>query len=73
MLTMHVVAHSYSGPSIYDNREAFFYEVDGLPEGHLAQVVKKYGKWQTRNAVNRVWSDWVGEFATAEEALASLN
>jgi hypothetical protein len=46
MLTMHVFAHSYNGPSIYDNREAFFYEVDGLP---------------------------VGEFATAEEALASLN
>lgn len=73
MLTMHVFAHSYSGPSIYDNREAFFYEVDGLPEGHLAQIVKSYGSWRTRRAVNRVWSEWVGEFATAEEALASLN
>jgi hypothetical protein len=72
MLTMHVVAHSYDGPSIYDNREAFFFEVDGLPEGQLAQVLKSHRSWQTRMAVDKVWSKWVGEYASAEEALASL-
>ncbi len=72
MLTMHVLAHSFDGPNIYNNREAFFLAVDGLPEGQEVQIRKSYHRWQTRCATNSVWSDWSGEFASAEEALASL-
>lgn len=73
MLKMHVVAHSFDGPSIYNNRKAFFFEVDGLPEGQQAQIMKSYNRWQIRRAIDRVWSEWSGHYGSAEEALAELS
>lgn len=72
MLTMHVRAHSFDGPNLHNNREAFFFEVDGLPEGQQAQIVKRHHLWQTRRAVNSVWGEWSGQYDSAEEALSSL-
>jgi len=72
MLTKHVLAHSFDGPNLNNNREAFFFRVEGLPRGQEAQIRKSYNRWQTRRAVDEVWSDWSGEFSSGEEALASL-
>jgi hypothetical protein len=71
-LTTHALAHSFDGPNIYNNREAFLFAVDGLPNDQEAQIRKSRNRWQTRRVIERVWSDWSGEFASAEEALASL-
>jgi len=73
MLTTHVLACSFEGPNLYNNREAFHFRVDGLPAGQEAQIRKSYRRWQTRRLTNTVWSDWTGEFASNEEALASLS
>jgi hypothetical protein len=72
MLTTHVLAYSFDGPDLYNNREAFHFRVDGLPASEEAQIRKSYYRWQTRRLTNKVWSDWSGEFASAEEALASF-
>ncbi len=72
MPTMHVLAHSFDGPNIHNNRKAFFFAVDGLPEGQQAQIIKSYQRWQTRRAIDRIWGEWSGQYGSAEEALASL-
>ncbi len=72
MLTMHVLAHSFDGPNINNNRKSFFFEVDGLPEGQQAQILERYHRWQTRRAIDGVWGEWSGQYGSAEEALASL-
>lgn len=55
------------------NRRAFTYDVLGLPEGHTIEIGENRRKWQIRRAISDgLYGDWVGEFATPEEALASL-
>jgi len=70
---MHVLAHSFDGRNIYNDRRAFFFEVNGLPEGQQTQIVKSYHRWRIRRSTGRVWSEWSGEYGSAEEVLTELS
>lgn len=72
-LTMHPVARSHNGPELRPTDPVFFYEVDGMPNGEIVQILnlRAHGrepKWEIRFVATDTYT---GDFNTAEEALAA--
>lgn len=72
MLTMRPYMTLGEGPALAQNRKDFAFEVLGLPEGKEARIAEIHHRWQVLRISNGVSSGWVGDFATAEQALQSL-
>ncbi len=73
-LTMHAVARSHDRPELRPTDPVFFYEVDGMPNGEIVQILnlRAHGRepnWQIRFLATDTYS---GDYKTAEEALAAL-
>ena len=49
-----------------------WYEVVGLPVGEKAKVANVRGRWRILQKHNEIPTEWRGEYASAEEALAAL-
>ena len=55
------------------NRRAVMFDILGLPEGQRAEISERRRKWQIRLSTNDgLCGEWLGQFGSAEEALASL-
>lgn len=73
-LTMHAVARSHDGPVLRPTDPVFFYEVDGMPNGEIVQILnlRAHGReanWEIRCLATDAYT---GDYKTAEEALAAL-
>jgi len=56
-----------------ENSKAVMFDVLGLPEGQKVEIGENHYKWQIRREINDgFYSEWSGQFGSAEEALASL-
>src|SRR5437660_8248535 len=73
-LTMREVARSHDGPILRHTDPVFFYEVDGMPNGELVQILNLRAHGRTQNwEIRFVATDaYTGDYKTAEEALAAL-
>jgi hypothetical protein len=72
MLTAHPYMHSFEGPNLNNNREPIAFRVDGLPVGQEAWIAWMKGNWRILHATRRGQGDWVGEYGSPNEALATL-
>jgi len=74
-LSLRAIGHFRKGPDLTIN-QITQYEVLGLPPGERAWIAN-FGapyrqNWMTLRATADVQSDWIGDYASAEEALAVL-
>ena len=61
-----------SGDVLDESDHVYLYEVVGLPPGELALIAETgdNGRWQVSHTKNSVLGDWMGNYRTAEDALA---
>lgn len=73
LLTMRVIGHIGSGPSLTVDRRPYQYEVIGLPPGQQAWIADYNHAWRILRAVNgEHLGDWAGSYPTAQDALKAL-
>lgn len=75
-LTLRPIAHAGEGPDLRNWDQIVQYEVQQLPPGERAWIANFGGRyresWRILRAKGEFQSDWSGDYATAEAALAAL-
>lgn len=72
MLTLHAYMYSFDGPDLNNNRKAFAFRVVGMPDREQAFIAEMNYRWKILQVTDCVSCGWSGQFASAEEALASI-
>lgn len=72
-LTLRPSGRSGNGLDISDHDHVYQHDVLGLPPGHSASIAEMEGlRWKILRMNDAIQGSWMGDYETAEEALAVL-